>query len=339
MLAVSVAISADKAGDYSTQLLDLTVAQLELWHARHLNQRLEHDFKSAAAIVELVTQIERAPTLSLACHSVVNELRDFLSCDRVALALKRQTMAGCQLTTISGLADFDPRSESAQAFQSAADESAIRGSLGTWPILSGDSHQATVGVLCLPLPYNVSASCTLEPVLRRIVCAPYDGLLEESLVEAGTLVERDAMLARMDAREIRWELASVVAERHQALKDFDRNLSAGEITKAQLAQLDGQRLGKKVELLEAREENHELRAPVEGIVLKGSVERSSSAPVKLGQPLFEVAQLHPLRLEIEVPATDYLHVRPGQSVEITLDGISDRTVIGTVEKIRPRSEI
>ena len=198
---------------------------------------------------------------------------------------------------------------------------------------------SSIGVLCLPQPYRVSASCTLEPVLRRIVCAPYDGLLEESLVEPGMLVERDATLARMDAREIRWELASVIAERHQARKDYERNLSGGEITKAQLAQLDDQRLGKKLELLEAREVNHELRSPVEGIVLKGSVERSSSVPVKLGQPLFEVAQLHPLRLEIDIPADDYAHVKPGQSVEVTLDGIADRAVSGTVEKIRPRSEI
>ena len=58
---------------------------------------------------------------------------------------------------------------------------------------------------------------------------------------------------------------------------------------------------------------------------------SAKAVEPLGQAQGRLCHFHPRAV--------YLHVRPGRSVEITLDGISDRTVIGTVEKIRPRSEI
>ena len=435
VLAVSVAIPFEQVRQFDSQLLELAATHLELWHARNMSRMLEVDLRSIAAIVELVRQVELAPTLSLACHTIVNELRDFLHCDRVGLALKSPAAAGCRLKTLSGLADFDHQSESAVAFQAAADETVIRETLGTWPSLSGGPQHATLAlrklseqineeaVIALPLmregvelvavlvltgrrttlhqprilhslrtaapslasalwnakridggfatriarrigrsswikraavigsavalgvvmfvpwPYHVSASCTLEPTVRRIVCAPYDGLLEVSLVEPGLLVQTDEPLARMDAREIRWELASVTAERHQARKELERNLAASEITKAQLAQLEFHRLESKIELLESRESNHELRSPLNGIVLKGSVERLSSAPVKTGQPLFEVGQLDPLRLEIDVPADDFSHVRTGQFVEVVLDGITDRTVEGRIEKIRPRSEI
>ena len=198
---------------------------------------------------------------------------------------------------------------------------------------------ALVGVLCVPWPYHVHGTCTLEPIVRRIVCAPYDGLLEVSLVEPGAVVQPDETLARMDAREIRWERASAVAERHQASKDFDRNLSDQQIPKAQLAQFEGDRLDQKLKLLQSREDNHELKSPIAGIVLKGSVEKLSSAPVKTGQSLFEVGQLHPLRLEIDVPADDFAHVRAGQNVLVMLEGLVDRPIEGQIVKVRPRSEI
>ena len=434
VLTVSMAVPFEELATFDTGSLSRLASQFELWHARHRCQRMESDLKSSAAIVELVGLVEQSSSVALACHTIVNELREFLGCDCVALALKRRTLAGCQLTTLSGLADFDRRSESAMAFQAAGDETAIRDSLAAWPALTSSPQTATLalrrlseqrhieaavglplksgrdligtlvlvgsrtalhesrvlhflrtvapvlggalqiaqrveggvlsrswrslhrmswmrktlavgaaaamaGTLFVPWPYRVSGHCTLEPLVRRIVCAPYDGLLDESLIEPGDVVAADQIVARMDAREIRWELSTIVAERHQARKDCDRNLATGEITKAQLAQLEGDRLSQKSAMLESREWQHELRSPLDGIVLKGSVEKLSSAPVKIGQALFEIGQLNPLRLEIEIPSEDYANVQAGQPVEVTLEGVQDQSLTGQVLRVRPRSEI
>ncbi|MBC7966836.1 MAG: HlyD family efflux transporter periplasmic adaptor subunit, partial [Fuerstia sp.] len=171
-----------------------------------------------------------------------------------------------------------------------------------------------VAVLCTPWPYSMKVSCTLEPMTRRIVSAPYDGLVETSLTEPGSVVQQGQILARMDAREIRWELATVTAERSHALKEADTELSRENIGKAQLARMEAEGLKRKLELLQYREQNHELVSPIEGMVLNGSLEKLTGAPVKTGQPLFEVAELNPLRLELAVPAEDYFHIKPGQSV-------------------------
>ena len=49
--------------------------------------------------------------------------------------------------------------------------------------------------MLIPVPYRIGADCQLEPVVRRFVAAPYDGILENSLVESGAVVEQYQLLA------------------------------------------------------------------------------------------------------------------------------------------------
>ncbi len=143
----------------------------------------------------------------------------------------------------------------------------------------------------------------------------------------------------MDAREIRGELSTVTAELSQATKQFDSELASENIARAQLAKLEAERLRRKQELLQFREANHELKSPMSGMILNGGVEKLDGTPVRMGQPLFEVAELNPLRLEVAIPADDYFHVRVGQTVLATFDGFDGESFDGTIHRIRPRSEI
>src|SRR5205085_8077625 len=45
-----------------------------------------------------------------------------------------------------------------------------------------------LAALWLPLVHRVDCECRLEPVSRRFVAAPYDGVLEKALVQPGDLV-------------------------------------------------------------------------------------------------------------------------------------------------------
>src|SRR5581483_4853647 len=80
-------------------------------------------------------------------------------------------------------------------------------------------------VLAVPLEYRISCSFTLEPVSRRFVAAPFEGIFEKSLVKPGDMVQRGQLLARMDGREVRWELAGLDADRSRADKSRDSNLA------------------------------------------------------------------------------------------------------------------
>ena len=49
--------------------------------------------------------------------------------------------------------------------------------------------------------------------------------------------------------------------------------------------------------------------------------------------------MHPLRLEVALPAEEFANVRVGHSVAVSLDGLADRKVEAEIRRIRPRSEI
>ncbi len=198
---------------------------------------------------------------------------------------------------------------------------------------------AVVTLMAAPSPYRISCRCVVEPMQRRFVVAPHDGLIETSLVQPGDVVRAGQQLARMDAREVRWELAGLEADRRQALQQRDTSLTCGELAKSELARLEIEQLDAKLELLRRRASLLDLQAPLDGIVLSGSLDKLSSAPVKTGQVLFEIAPLDRLRVEVSTPAEDYRHVTEGAAVELRFDGRLNELQTGTLARVRPRSEI
>ncbi len=62
-----------------------------------------------------------------------------------------------------------------------------------------------------PLPYPVRATCELQPVVRRVIAAPFDGVLMRATARAGEVVTEGQLLAEMDGRELRSQLAEAIA--------------------------------------------------------------------------------------------------------------------------------
>jgi hypothetical protein len=201
---------------------------------------------------------------------------------------------------------------------------------------------AVVVGLCLALvrlPYEVGTTAVLQPVVRRYVAAPFQGQLERCLVKPGDLVEQGQCLARMEGRDLRSELASLIAEEEQAAKEYDVNLATGKRAAAQVAGLEVDRLKQRRQLLERRIEQIEISCPISGVVISGDLERSESAPVNLGQPLLEIAPLDALLCEVEIPDSEMAHIEVGQSLRIMLDTFPGRVFQGKLERVHPRSEI
>lgn len=194
-------------------------------------------------------------------------------------------------------------------------------------------------VMLIPLDYNVKCNCEIQPVQRRFVASPFDGPLETSLVEPGDMVTNGELLARLDGREIRWELAGVMAERSRAAKERDGYRARQDFGQARIAGYEMQRHDVRQKLLENRSLNLEIRSPVDGIVISGDWKRSEGIPLTLGQSLFEIAPLDQMVVEVGIPEQDIGYVQIGQTLSISLDAVSSRTWEGTVEKIHPRAEI
>ena len=193
-------------------------------------------------------------------------------------------------------------------------------------------------VLALPVPYQVACECTLQPLTRRFVAAPFEGRLEKSFVSPGDVVSPGDTLAKLDGREIRLELAGITADANRARKRADAARAAHQLAEAQQAKLETERLELKSRLLNDRAENLEIKSPIGGVIVSGDIERAEGVPVSIGQTLFEVAPLHQLMVDLAVPEDDLALVQVGAEVYLRLDAYPNEQWMGRVDRILPRAE-
>ncbi len=193
--------------------------------------------------------------------------------------------------------------------------------------------------LLVPVPYRIGCDCELQPIVRRFVVAPYDGTLEKSLVAPGDVVKQDDVLARMDEREIRWELAGLNADLARAEKERDAALAVHQTSSAQLAKLEMDRLQLSIRLLEHRVKNLAIKSPIGGVVVTGDLQKAEGAPLSIGQSLFEIAPLQEMVAEIYVPEDEIAHLSNGMSVRVDLEAFPGRDIRGRVDRVHPHAEV
>jgi hypothetical protein len=222
----------------------------------------------------------------------------------------------------------------------------VRGARKLWANRGGRQTRAvvataalTLAALLFPFPYAVKCDFTLRPVQRRFLAAPFDAVLQHSHCKPGDLVKADQLLAELDGREIRMELASLSAEREHAAKQRQVALAGRNTADAQQAQLKMERIDLRIQLLQGRQENLQLRSPINGIVLRGDLENAIGVPVAIGQTLFEIAPLDRLVAELSIPDEEIHHVILDGQVTLCTDAAPGETRRGRLIRIHPVAEI
>lgn len=143
----------------------------------------------------------------------------------------------------------------------------------------------------LPVPHHIWCDVTFQPVERRYSVAPHDGLLETTLAEPGDVVTKGQLLATMDGREIRWELAGTTAGRQKAEREKDAFMADYRMPQAVIAGLEMERMQHELNVLAFRESNLSVTSPIDGVVLDGSLDRRENYPVSSGDVIYEIAPL------------------------------------------------
>lgn len=198
---------------------------------------------------------------------------------------------------------------------------------------------AVIGILCIPAPYRISADAQVQPVTRRFVATPFAGALDSALVSPGDVVSKGDVLARIDGREIQWELDGLLAEYHRATKTRDSALANDQVAEAQLAKLEMERIELRTRLLEHRIRHLEIKSPIDGVVVSGDLAKVEGAPLSVGQSLFEIAPLGEMLVEVAVPEDRIRYVQTGQEVVLRLDAYAGSRLTASISKIHPRAEI
>jgi len=192
-----------------------------------------------------------------------------------------------------------------------------------------------LAILFIPVNYAVTADANLLGEVQRAIIAPYDGYVAEAPLRAGDTVAATTLMAQLDDRDLRLELAKWRGEEAEALKSRQEAIAQHDRAKVAVlgAQIDQARASRA--LAEEKLSRAQVRAPIAGIVVSGDLSQSLGAPVKRGDVLFEVAPLDEYRIVLEVDDADIANIEPGQTGNLALSSLPHDTMPFSVSRIVP----
>ncbi len=149
-----------------TWLAQIYASHIVLWHVLQAGIDSDQDARVTASLVELLANVGSAPDLRSACYTLAAELQSHLHVRRVVVGLRPRGKGHCRLRVISGVAQFDPRSQTAGAMEAALDEVVLRDEMVVWPAVSESARHGTLAHKQL---------CSLEGVQSVISIPLRDG--------------------------------------------------------------------------------------------------------------------------------------------------------------------
>lgn len=193
------------------------------------------------------------------------------------------------------------------------------------------------GVSVQPLWDEEEVVGNVEAAQRAVLSAKVTGVIDAIRVAPGARVERGAVLATIDAREIKARLDSAVAAQDQAQKDFariERLLQSGSSTRQEFDAVNTRLRTADAGLVEARTmlQYTEITAPFDGVVTRKLVEVGDLATP--GKPLLEMENSSLLRFECEIPEALIDRVTMGSELPVRVDA-AGAELVGKVSEIAP----
>jgi multidrug efflux pump subunit AcrA (membrane-fusion protein) len=116
-------------------------------------------------------------------------------------------------------------------------------------------------------------------------------------------------------------------------------MATHDVGQAEIARHEVDRIRMKTELLEHRDQNLEIRSPIDGIVVTGDLEDAEGMPLEVGQSLFEIAPLDELLIEVDIPEDVFPYVRSGMPVDIRLDAYPLKPIRAVLQRVHMRAEL
>ena len=186
--------------------------------------------------------------------------------------------------------------------------------------------------------YRVTSGAVVEGGIQRTIGAPIDGYIASEHVRAGQVVRKDAVLAKLDDRDLVLERLRWVAERNGKVIEYDRALAGRDRAKAGMFVTDIERADAQIALLDAQIERAELKAPFDGLVISGDLSQMVGTALKRGDEMFKIAPLESYRVILKIDERDIADVAPGQRGQLYGSAVPDKTFGYTVRRITPVAE-
>ena len=192
-----------------------------------------------------------------------------------------------------------------------------------------------------PMVAAIRASGTLNPVKSVTIGTGVSGMVKELLVDFNDSVKKGQLIARIDPRDYQARFDQASANYRLASKNhkFNQDLfNQGFISKQALIQTEEAQNTALGALNSAKKSLDDtfIRSPVDGVVVKRSVEIGQTVAATLQSPeIFIIAQdLADMQVETSIDESDVGRIKEGQSATFTVDAFPGRVFQGKVIQIR-----
>ncbi|PKN19510.1 MAG: histidine kinase [Deltaproteobacteria bacterium HGW-Deltaproteobacteria-6] len=190
-----------------------------------------------------------------------------------------------------------------------------------------------VGLALVKDEYRLSANASLEGSISRSIIAPLDGYIKEASVRAGDVVKKDDVICKLNDRELKLEMLSLMSKRGQYERQYkkamaERNRGEANVISSQIDQATAE-----INLVQNKLSQIVIRSPFNGVVLAGDLSQRYGAAVKRGEELFQIAPLDAYRLILKVDEQRITDVALGQRGVLVLSSLPHEKYEFTVKKI------
>ena len=190
-------------------------------------------------------------------------------------------------------------------------------------------------ILVYPVEHRVSAPLSVEASERHVLIAPSDGFVKTVATKVGDVVAQGDDLAALDDRDLKLELRKLESEATQNQQAYARALASRNRVDITRLKEEAAHIDTRLLQLNAKLERMKLKAPVDGVILSGSLDDFLGAAVAAGDTLFLLGSTHSHRLVLNVSEYDVKDIRVGQSVGIRLSADPSEVLSATVSAIMP----
>ena len=199
----------------------------------------------------------------------------------------------------------------------------------------------TVSVEEGPLIATIRASGTLNPVRSVTIGTGVSGMIRELTVDFNDRVKQGQVIAKIDPREFQAKFDQAQANYDLALRNHQYNeklMKEGFISEQALITTDAAlkaTLG-AVNLAKKSLDDTTIRSPVDGVVVKRSVEVGQTVAASLQSPeIFIIARnLAEMQVETSIDESDVGRITEGQDATFTVDAFPGRIFKGKVKQVR-----
>ncbi len=191
----------------------------------------------------------------------------------------------------------------------------------------------------VPFNYRVGAPVEIRARERRVIAAPFDGIVGSVApgIRAGTQVKAGDLLAQMRTEEVDLRAQDAAAQLVLAEKQADDARAKGNIGEAHQAEARAKAAMAALNLAELDHRQARLVAPIDGHIIAGDLDDKIGASVRLGDTIFVIAPLNDMVLIARVGDRDVGLMHEGGKGVVATKADPGTTYPLTIERIVPQA--